>query len=209
MNYSYFIFILVLISFLNVSIKAQHSKISKTLYQNWNAIPKQNCFILFNNQADLKAAYFLNAKTEKAAFVFQELQKATINQTKICSFLTQKSIFYQSFWIINGIQAELDSSTAAAIANFTEVAKILPNSPIQNHQPIDNINKIPKNLPILKSGNDTLTWGLERILAYKLWEKGILGQGVTIGGQDTGYDWLHPALLSQYRGNNNGIFDHN
>ncbi|MEZ4589905.1 MAG: S8 family serine peptidase [Chloroflexota bacterium] len=29
---------------------------------------------------------------------------------------------------------------------------------------------------------------------------GFTGQGVVIGGQDTGYDWDHPALKTQYRG---------
>ena len=33
-----------------------------------------------------------------------------------------------------------------------------------------------------------------------VWALGFTGQGVVIGGQDTGYEWDHPALKSQYRG---------
>ena len=37
---------------------------------------------------------------------------------------------------------------------------------------------------------------------------GFTGQGVVIGGQDTGYQWDHPALKNQYRGWNGAIADH-
>ena len=34
-------------------------------------------------------------------------------------------------------------------------------------------------------------------------------KGAVIGGQDTGYQWDHPALVNQYRGNNGIIVNHN
>jgi subtilisin family serine protease len=36
--------------------------------------------------------------------------------------------------------------------------------------------------------------------APEVWAAGYTGQGAVIGGQDTGYDWEHPALVNQYRG---------
>src|SRR5690625_442633 len=44
-----------------------------------------------------------------------------------------------------------------------------------------------------------LPWGLEKISAADVWADGIDGQGVVIAGADTGYQWDHPALKSQYR----------
>jgi len=38
---------------------------------------------------------------------------------------------------------------------------------------------------------------------------GYTGQGVVIGGQDTGYNWDHPALINQYRGWDGVVADHN
>jgi subtilisin family serine protease len=37
---------------------------------------------------------------------------------------------------------------------------------------------------------------------------GFTGQGVVVGGQDTGYDWDHPALQPHYRGWNGSVADH-
>jgi subtilisin family serine protease len=39
-----------------------------------------------------------------------------------------------------------------------------------------------------------------KIRAPEVWAAGITGQGVVIGGEDTGYRWAHPALKPHYRG---------
>ena len=36
--------------------------------------------------------------------------------------------------------------------------------------------------------------------ADKVWEMGVRGEGVVIGGHDTGVQWRHPALKQRYRG---------
>jgi subtilisin family serine protease len=38
---------------------------------------------------------------------------------------------------------------------------------------------------------------------------GITGQGVVVGGQDTGYEWYHPELKDSYRGWDGHTVDHN
>jgi serine protease AprX len=45
------------------------------------------------------------------------------------------------------------------------------------------------------------TWGIDRVNANDVWALGARGQGVVVAGQDTGYDFDHPALIAQYRGN--------
>jgi len=41
-----------------------------------------------------------------------------------------------------------------------------------------------------------------RINADDVWALGYTGQDMVVAGQDTGYDWDHPALINQYRGYN-------
>jgi subtilisin family serine protease len=42
--------------------------------------------------------------------------------------------------------------------------------------------------------------GVTKIRAPEVWAAGFTGQGIVIGGQDTGYQWDHPALLKgKYR----------
>ncbi|HZE16877.1 MAG TPA: S8 family serine peptidase, partial [Mycobacterium sp.] len=44
--------------------------------------------------------------------------------------------------------------------------------------------------------------------ADDVWALGYTGQGIVVAGQDTGYDWDHPALKAQYRGWNGATADH-
>jgi subtilisin family serine protease len=52
-------------------------------------------------------------------------------------------------------------------------------------------------------------WNIELVGAPEVWASGVRGQNVVIGGQDTGYEWQHPALVNQYRGWNGSTADHN
>ena len=51
-------------------------------------------------------------------------------------------------------------------------------------------------------------WNIIKVKAPDVWAMGFTGQGVVIGGQDTGYQWDHPALINQYRGWNGTSADH-
>ena len=51
--------------------------------------------------------------------------------------------------------------------------------------------------------------GVTKIRANEMWTAGFTGQGVVIGGQDTGYRWTHAALKGKYRGWNGTTADHN
>jgi hypothetical protein len=43
-------------------------------------------------------------------------------------------------------------------------------------------------------------WGIEKINAPAVWALGYTGQGITVAGADTGYEWDHPAIKPHYRG---------
>jgi uncharacterized repeat protein (TIGR01451 family) len=51
-------------------------------------------------------------------------------------------------------------------------------------------------------------WNIDWVNAPDVWAAGHNGQGAVIGGQDTGYDWDHAALIDQYRGWNGSTTDH-
>ncbi len=54
-----------------------------------------------------------------------------------------------------------------------------------------------------------IAWGVAKIEAPAVWAAGVTGQDVVIGGEDTGYQWNHPALKPQYRGWNGATANHN
>ena len=51
-----------------------------------------------------------------------------------------------------------------------------------------------------RAAREGIEWNIELVNAPQVWAAGVTGQGVVIGGQDTGYDWEHEALQAQYRG---------
>jgi len=63
--------------------------------------------------------------------------------------------------------------------------------------------------PLLEARSQEPEWNLIDIGADQVWAMGYRGEGVVVGGQDTGFDWQHPTLIRQYRGNQGGTVDHN
>ena len=55
---------------------------------------------------------------------------------------------------------------------------------------------------------DAIEWNITKVHAPEVWAAGFTGQGVVIGGQDTGYQWNHPALKGKYRGWNGTTANH-
>jgi uncharacterized repeat protein (TIGR01451 family) len=55
---------------------------------------------------------------------------------------------------------------------------------------------------------DEVRWNLTLVNADDVWATGYTGQGVVVGGQDTGYQWDHDALITQYRGWDGAAADH-
>jgi len=160
------------------------------------------CLIVLREQADLSRARALDAKSEKGRSVFRTLRKtARRSQASLRALLQNWEAPYRSFLIVNAIGARVDPGLLPALARRPEVARIQPNPWVR------------LDLPVPERGNirlrEDIEWGIRQIGADSVWALGYRGQGVVIGGQDTGYEWEHPALREQYRGWNGQSVDHN
>jgi serine protease AprX len=75
--------------------------------------------------------------------------------------------------------------------------------------------QVKADIPDLTAGVDSpaspdaIEWNITKVKAPEVWAAGYTGQGAVIGGQDTGYQWDHPALKNQYRGWNGTVANHN
>ncbi len=158
--------------------------------------------IILKEQAQLQNSRLLTSKKEKGTYVYQELKKtAHQSQQNIIQLLTTKNVNYRSFWISNSIYAKGDHDLIEELAKFPEIKSIQNNPQIYLDAPVED------NYFSNRSG--TIEWGLENIHADDVWNLGYRGQGVVIAGQDTGYDWIHPALQASYRGWDGSSADHN
>ena len=63
--------------------------------------------------------------------------------------------------------------------------------------------------PLTPDQPSGIEWNIQKVHAPEVWAHGFTGQGAVIGGQDTGYQWNHPALVNHYRGNSGIIVNHN
>ncbi len=177
-------------------------KVSPAVLQQTMAGEKVAVIVFFSAQADLSAAEKLATKGEKAWYAYRELSKiAQQTQANVRQILKMTNAKFRPFYIINAIHTEVDASLLEQLAAQREVARIYPNSLIEQ------ASVVQETSPTLRGG--TPEWGITMIGADQVWEMGYRGQGVVIGGQDTGYEWEHSVLKKQYRGWQNGQADHN
>ncbi|MGE0884405.1 MAG: S8 family serine peptidase [Blastocatellales bacterium] len=163
--------------------------------------------VLMDDQADLSPAEKLKTKEEKGRFVFQALRaKAESSQASLISLMRERRVPYQSFYIVNAVLVRGSRELAMELAARRDVARIAGNPELHGLQPAEP-NEIERLQTLIASPQFVET-GVNFVRAPEVWEMGFLGQGIVIGGQDTGVDWTHPALKTHYRGWNGTEANH-
>lgn len=153
-------------------------------------------FIVYlSEQADLSPAARLSTKIEKTRFVYQALSNAAHRtQAPLIQFLASRRVEFRPFWIVNAIWVRGDSQLVQTLARRSDVAHIYANPWVH----LDLPEPPPATENALSASG--IEWNVATVHAPEAWALGYNGQGVVIGGQDTGYDWTHPGLIRQYRG---------
>lgn len=160
--------------------------------------------IAFKEQANLNAAYQLKTKKAKGQFVYEEVQKVSIrSQVAVKEILNGAGQSYKSLAIVNAILVQLDLNLAKKIAGELTVKNIQPNPWTVFDAPV-----LDRTIANNARGGD-VEWGISNIQADLVWNMGFEGAGVVVGGQDTGYEWDHPAIKEKYRGWDGESVDHN
>ncbi len=149
--------------------------------------------VVLKAQADLSLAATLPTKTAKGHYVYHTLQAlARKEQAPLRALLRQRNIPHRAFYLVNAIGVQGDRALLELLAQRPEVAKLLPD-------PV-TVRPLVRKAPA-PGWRQAIEWHLTMIGAPAVWELGIRGQGVVVGGQDTGVYFEHPALFRQYRGN--------
>lgn len=131
--------------------------------------------------------------------------RAGHDQRALRAWLDARGIAHRDFWIANVIQARVPPGVLHELAARGDVDRIAPNPHVALQLPLAQTLDSPTPNAALASG---IAWGVAKIDAPLVWAEGVTGQGVVIGGEDTGYQWDHPALKSHYRGWDGSIADH-
>jgi serine protease AprX len=164
--------------------------------------------IFLADQADVSAAYSMKDQDARGWFVYNTLtQHAVRTQADLQVFLTARGATYQSYWAANMIIAAADRSLVESLAARADVARIDPNRPARwiEDPELANFQPAPEN----PDDPNAIEWGVNNVNAPAVWAQGFNGQGMVIGGLDTGIRWTHSALRPKYRGWNGTTADHN
>jgi uncharacterized repeat protein (TIGR01451 family) len=144
-------------------------------------------------QADLSGAKALPTKLEKGNYVYESLTSiAERTQKGLIKHLDQLGVEYHPYWIANMIWVRGGLTTVQLLAGRADVAHVYANPHVTLDAPVKEASS--------DSTPQAVEWNIIKVKAPDVWALGYTGQGVVIGGQDTGYDWDHPALINQYRG---------
>ena len=158
--------------------------------------------VYLTTQADLGAASELSTKLEMGEYVYETLTStAQRTQKGLLTQLDNLGVVYRSYWIANMVWVRGSLSTIQAIANRPDVAYLYGNPQVALDGPVSNFSA--------DSAPNGIEWNLSWVNAPQVWNLGYTGQEVVIGGQDTGYQWDHPAIKNQYRGWDGAEVDHN
>jgi serine protease AprX len=160
--------------------------------------------VMLRQQADLRGAPTLRSKGEKTAFV-QNALEATAQQTQgpLLALLAARGAAHRAFWVANMIWVRGDARLVAELAAREDVFHVYANPTVHLSEPVDLDEPRPASAPA------GIEWNIAKVHAPDVWALGFTGQGVVVGGQDTGYQWNHPALKGKYRGWNGTTADHN
>ena len=184
--------ILNILATISFSQNNWENKIEPVLKSKFDIQKQQSFIVILNSQTNTKTQSNW-AKSEKGNYVYEKLLQNTLqSQRSAISILDFNHISYQSFYIYNAILVKNGTlDLLKQLANLPEVNRIIADFSLVYHTPVEKIENNNRGL---------FNWGISMIQADSVWLMGIKGDGVVIGGQDTGYDWKHPAIKSKYRG---------
>jgi uncharacterized repeat protein (TIGR01451 family) len=146
-------------------------------------------------QADLSAAAALKNKEDKGKYVYARLTEvAGRTQSPVLSLLKAAGVEHRTYWVTNMIWVRGNRAILRTLASRGDIAHVYANPAVALSEP-----------PAVQAGRSpfsasAIEWNINLVGAPAVWSAGYSGEGAVIGGQDTGYQWDHPALINQYRG---------
>src|SRR5919109_154288 len=165
---------------------------------------KTTFFVVLSEQADLSQAIAVADWKHRGEVVVKSLKHvAQRTQRIILDFLANANVEVTPFWIVNTVKiTTTEEQLIQWLAAMPFVAAIKANQ----------VWQIPEPQPAAEEPTiQGVEWGVARVRAPEVWDQfGLRGEGIVVANIDSGVQFDHPALVTQYRGNQgDGTFDHN
>ena len=168
----------------HVEDSAFHRKIAPWVIEHTANGQNAEFFVVLADQADLSGAINLATKAEKGRYVYQELRnKSQATQRPILQWLRERGIEHRSFYIVNAILVKGSREDSRSVGGRPDVARIEGNPHIRNSLPEPAAFVGGLSLP---DKPETVEPNITYTHAPDVWALGFRGQGITVGGADTG-----------------------
>ncbi len=166
--------------------------------------------IVLAEQADLAGAARRATKVAKGRYVFEQLRAtAARTQAPLLDELARAGVVHRPYWIANFVWARGDAGLVATLAARADVARIAANPRVAGERMEIADSAAGPAVALAPLAPETIEWNINLVNAPAVWALGFTGQGAVVAGQDTGYQWSHPALQGKYRGWNGATAEHN
>ncbi len=150
--------------------------------------------VVLREQADVSRAAAQPTRRARGEFVSRVLQgTARRSQAPVLAALAGFRVEFRPFWIANMIWVRGDLAVVKALAERPDVLRVSANPSVR-------LKTVPPDSVATPAAPDAVEWGITKTGAPSVWALGYRGEGVVVAGQDTGYQWDHPALKGKYRG---------
>ena len=191
---------LSLLTLLAVTRAAPVARPANVAPQVWEATAKGDeteFLVILAEQANLGVAAALPTREARLRYVHDALREVALrSQAPLCAELDTAGVDYRSFYVVNVLVVKGNRALVARLAARPDVARIAANPRVRQTLPEPRPDGVRPLVP------QAVEWGVARVNADDVWALGYTGQSIVAAGQDTGYDWDHPALVNQYRGYN-------
>ncbi|MFD3539054.1 S8 family serine peptidase [Streptomyces sp. NPDC058662] len=182
---------------------AAERKIERELRAQFDGSSKAVFWVYLDSAADLTAAAKQPTRAAKAETVLRtKKDHAARSQAEVVKALRGANAEYTSYWIVNAVRVVGGDKLAGALAQRPEVSRIAADDKVDLPKPADGTRE--------KAAADAVEWNIDRIKAPQVWDQiGVRGEGIVVANIDSGVDYTHPAVNSQYRGRNaDGTYSH-
>jgi serine protease AprX len=153
--------------------------------------------VVLAERADLAPAGSLPTREARLRYAYDALRSVAMrSQASLRAELNAAGVPYRAYYIVNMLAVKGDRALVARLAARAGVARIAANPQVR--QPLPEPQ--PQFDSVCSLAPQEVEWNVARINADDVWALGYAGRGIVVAGQDTGYDWDHPALVNQYRG---------
>ncbi len=151
--------------------------------------------LILRDQADLSGAWDVSGREARLRYGYDTLRvTAQRSQAGIRRVLDSAGVNYRPFYLVNMIALRGDRDLVIRLAARPEIARVVANPKVRMSTPM------PDSGPLAPQTVAGVEANVAYVRAPDVWALGYTGEGIVVAGQDTGYDWQHPALIAQYRG---------